>query len=162
MATATWLLQSTSTPTASSSSNEAVGTVPFERRGIVTPFRRDLKSDFANDTDAEVIRSNVQQILGTRCRNGNTPGELPWFGEFGSLLHLLRHQNVKPVLKYQARAYVVDALSRWEPRVRVVRVQVNQTQRTIVVRTAFVIVEGFSVGRVDELFEVETVIQRAA
>ncbi len=44
--------------------------------------------------------------------------------EFGSLLHLLRHQKNDAVLQEPARVYVVDALKRWEPRVRVTSVQV--------------------------------------
>ena len=48
--------------------------------------------------------------------------ELPWRTEFGSLLHLLRHQRSAAVLEELARVYVVDALKRWEPRVVVTAV----------------------------------------
>ena len=163
MATATWLLQTTTATTVATTATQVSGSVPFERRGLLLPVQRDQKQDFANGTDAEVIASNVEQILGTRCSDGTVPGELPWLGAFGSLLYKLRHQLIKPVIRYQARAYVVDALARWEPRVRVVAVRVDEEPRKLIIRTAFIIVEGYSVGRVDdEPIEVETQIQRAA
>ncbi len=58
-----------------------------------------------------------------------TQGELPWRTEFGSLLHLLRHQKNDRVLQELARVYVVDALKRWEPRVVVTAVQVAREQQ---------------------------------
>jgi phage baseplate assembly protein W len=53
-------------------------------------------------------------------------GELPWRTEFGSLVHLLRHQKNEAVLQELARVYVVDAFKRWEPRVQVTSVQVTR------------------------------------
>jgi phage baseplate assembly protein W len=55
-----------------------------------------------------------------------TQGELPWRTEFGSLLHLLRHQKNDAVLQELARAHVADALKRWEPRVQLTSVQVTR------------------------------------
>jgi len=54
-----------------------------------------------------------------------TPGELPWRTEFGSGLHLLRHQKNDALLQELARIHVVDAIKRWEPRIRVTSVQVT-------------------------------------
>jgi phage baseplate assembly protein W len=54
-----------------------------------------------------------------------TQGELPWRTEFGSLLHLLRHQKNDAVLQELARVHVADALKRWEPRVQLTSVQVT-------------------------------------
>ena len=58
-----------------------------------------------------------------------TQGELPWNTAFGSLLHLLRHQKNDAVLQELARVHVVDALKRWEPRVRVTSVQVTRERQ---------------------------------
>ena len=58
-----------------------------------------------------------------------TQGELPWRTEFGSLLHLLRHQRNDPVLQELARVYVVDALKRWEPRVVVTSVKITRERQ---------------------------------
>jgi phage baseplate assembly protein W len=94
--------------------------------GLLRPFRRDLRSDFAAAGGDLVIRSAVGQILGTVGSSDFTQGELPWRTEFGSLLHLLRHQKNDRVLQELARVYVVDALKRWEPRVIVTSVQATR------------------------------------
>jgi phage baseplate assembly protein W len=94
--------------------------------GLTRPFRRDLRSDFAAAGDEEGIRSSVGQILGTNGASDNTPGEVPWRTEFGSLLYLLRHQQNDGVLGELARVYVVDALQRWEPRVIVTAVSIRR------------------------------------
>jgi hypothetical protein len=97
--------------------------------GLLRPFRRDLKADFAADGGERVIRSAVGQILGTMAGSDFTQGELPWRTEFGSLLHLLRHQKNDAVLQELARVYVVDALKRWEPRVVVTSVKVTREEQ---------------------------------
>lgn len=97
--------------------------------GLLRPFRRDLKADFASDGGERVIRSAVGQILGTMAGSEFTQGELPWRTEFGSLLHLLRHQRNDAVLQELARVYVVDALKRWEPRVVVTSVKVTRERQ---------------------------------
>jgi phage baseplate assembly protein W len=68
----------------------------------------------------------VGQILGTLGASESTQGELPWRTEMGSLLRLLIHQRNDTVLQELARVYVVDALKRWEPRVRVTSVAVTR------------------------------------
>ena len=85
--------------------------------GPISPFRRDKKSDFASAGGEALIRSAVQQVLGTSCASDFTQGEIPWRTEFGSLLHLLRHQQNDVALQELAKVYVQDALRRWEPRV---------------------------------------------
>ncbi len=92
-------------------------TLEFLGVGLLRPFRRDQKADFAAEGGEHLIRSAVGQILGTSAASDFTPGELPWRTELGSLLHLLRHQKNDAALQELARVYVVEALKRWEPRV---------------------------------------------
>ncbi len=96
--------------------------------GLLRPLRRDQKADFAAAGDEQLIQSAVGQILGTIGASNDTPGELPWRTEFGSLLHRLRHQKNDGVLQELARVYVVDALKRWEPRIAVTAVAVGREQ----------------------------------
>jgi len=98
--------------------------------GLLRPFRRDLKADFAADGGERLIRSAVGQVLGTMAGSDFTQGELPWRTEFGSLLHLLRHQRNDAVLQELARVYVVDALKRWEPRVVVTSVRITRERES--------------------------------
>jgi len=94
--------------------------------GLLRPFRRDRKADFAAAGGEALVRSAVGQILGTMASSDFTQGELPWRTEFGSLLHLLRHQKNDAVLQKLARVHVADALRRWEPRVQLTSVQVTR------------------------------------
>lgn len=87
--------------------------------GLLTPFRRDQKSDFANGTSADLIKANVRTILGTRCGTETEHGELSWNSKFGSRLFLLRHRKPDVTTRELARIYAIDALARWEPRVSV-------------------------------------------
>lgn len=99
-------------------------TIPaFLGAGLVCPFVRDQKNDFANDNGLNVIRSCVAQILGTKAADdtGTNQGELVWRPTFGSRLYLLQHRK-GPILAQMARVYVVDALAKWETRVTNVRV----------------------------------------
>lgn len=95
-------------------------------RGLLHPFQRDRRSDFVSGTGDALIRATVAQILGTACASEFTPGEIPWRTDLGSLLGLLRHRRNDAVLQELARVYVVDALKRWEPRIRVTSVQITR------------------------------------
>jgi phage baseplate assembly protein W len=98
----------------------------LDLRGLLRPFRRDRKADFAVGSGEALIRSAVGQILGTVAASEFTPGELPWNTTFGSHLHILRHQRNDALLQELARIHVVDALKRWEPRIRISSVQINR------------------------------------
>ena len=141
------LQQVTAAAAAAQTTGEDEGVPPFLRRGIITPFRRDEKFDFANDTGIELIRSNVRQILGTRGPGPNGVGELPWLTNFGSSLHTLRHQKNNPVLEEVALVYVVEALQTWEPRVEVTEVSIEQPDRYLKIAVRFNVVDLNSAGR---------------
>lgn len=98
----------------------------FQIKGLLRPLRRDRKADFAAGSGEALIRSAVGQILGTMAASEFTPGELPWRTEFGSGLHLLRHRKNDVLLQELARIHVVDALKRWEPRIRITSVQITR------------------------------------
>jgi len=87
--------------------------------GLVIPFQRDRQRDWAAAGGEALVRSAVAQVLGTVGASDFTQGEMPWRTEFGSLLHLLRHQKNDVALREMAKVYVQDALRRWEPRIMV-------------------------------------------
>lgn len=85
--------------------------------GLTQPFRRDLRGDFANDSEAALVASCVAQVIGTQSSGPNSEGEVPWRPEFGSRLHALRHRNLDDAtVDNLAKVYVADALRQWEPR----------------------------------------------
>lgn len=111
--------------------------------GLLAPFVRDQKGDFANGGGEALVRSCVAQVLGTECtsEDGSVQGELPWDPEFGSLLRLLRHRQMDEVLQQVAQVYVADALRRWEPRVRLTSTRFEKVKSSGAVRVedAFVV-----------------------
>lgn len=109
---------------------QASASVIFLGNGLLRPFRRDEKNDFANGSGAELVKAAVGQVLGTRTSTATTIGELPWRPEFGSLLHTLRHSNNNDGLKQIAKGFVIDAIRRWEPRVRVTGFGINRKRST--------------------------------
>lgn len=94
--------------------------------GLLTPFRRDEKSDFASGGGADLVKSGVRQVLNTDASGGLNQGELWWRPEFGSLLYRLRFAPLDETTAQLARVYVIDALRRWEPRVVVKEVTVSE------------------------------------
>jgi phage baseplate assembly protein W len=101
---------------------------PLIGSGILRPFQRDVKQDWANDTGRRILDTSIGQILATMADSPLATGELPWRPEFGSVLYLLRNQNNAGQLGDLARRYVVDAIREWEPRVRVRGAQIQRFQ----------------------------------
>jgi len=93
------------------------------RAGLLLPFARDGKGDFANGGGTRLIGSNIRQILGTICSSGKGYGELEWMPEFGSTLDRIRHQPANEATLALAQLRVVDALKNFEPRVKILRAQ---------------------------------------
>lgn len=90
--------------------------------GLVRPVHR--ARDFNNGSGLSAILSNVGEVLGT------AKGSLPWRPEFGSDLHRLRHMANTPTVRELARLYVDEALTRWEPRAQVVKVEVLESRES--------------------------------
>lgn len=94
-------------------------------RGVVSGFRR-ASNDIQTATGLDVIKNNMKQILGVRSGTQYTVGELPWRTEFGSQLHVIRHQNNGIVAQELARIHVVGAITRWAPRVLIKDVKITK------------------------------------
>ena len=89
-------------------------------RGIVSPFQRDGKGDFANMEGLDLLNADIDQLLHTRGQTPNAEGELPWRTALGSRLYLLKHKGIP---NEAVRALAIDmtgeTIRRWESRVRV-------------------------------------------
>jgi len=89
----------------------------FFGHGIATPFCRDQRGDFCHLGGEDLVRSCVQQVIGTQV------GELPWRWGFGTKIETLRHRNMDFALREFLRVMIRDALRTWEPRTQVDRVE---------------------------------------
>jgi len=102
--------------------------------GLLAPFRRDKKRDFASGNGEVLLASKVRQALLTEGTTPRSSGELPWRTSFGAGLALLRHQRNDAVLRELARVYVRDALKRWVPSAQLVSLEVEQDGASITLR----------------------------
>jgi phage baseplate assembly protein W len=127
----------------SAAASAARGVPTFLGAGLLRPFRRDAKSDFASGTGVALVSACVGQVLGTKATSAYGAGELPWRPEFGARLHLLRHKNNRETLGDLALVMVGEALRRWEPRARVVRAEVvpGADPRRLALRVVFDVVD---------------------
>lgn len=115
----------------------------FLGSGLLGPFQRDRKGDFANGSGVAVVKSAIRQILGVRGANDRVQGELPWRTEFGSSLPLLRHRNNDLLLEDFARVFVIEAVERWEPRVTITDVQTERRDSAFGANTILLVTVKF-------------------
>jgi len=106
-------------------------------RGVITPFRRDRKRDFASDDGDALLASKVVEVLATEGATARSSGELPWRTAFGTPLQLLRHQKNDVALGELARIYIRDAFRRWLPDATLLGVSVVRDGPTLSVRVRF-------------------------
>lgn len=146
-ATFTWPLLPDPAPSAPSSGGggTAFSSSPIDSIcgfGLLRPFQRDQKNDYATDGGAALVRSAVGQILGTRAQSGGSQGEIPWRPELGSKLYILKMRK-GPAQNELARAYAQEALRRWEPRVSVTRVttEFDRARRALVAHVDFNLID---------------------
>lgn len=117
-----------------------MGIPAFLGAGLIRPFRRDQKNDFANAAGLSLIETTAGQILGTRCDGPRSAGELPWRTEFGSRLFLLRHKPINSSTRELARFYAQECLQKWEPRIVVTGAKLSREPsrpRALVIRVGF-------------------------
>jgi len=126
-----------------------------QTRGLLVPFRRDKKRDFATDTGANLLASKVLQALMTCGATPRSSGELPWRTAFGAGLDLLRHQRNDAALAELARVQVRDALKRWVPEAELVEVTAARDGAVLQLKVRFRAAKGAgkaaSVSQVDVL-----------
>lgn len=106
-------------------------------RGLIHPFRRDKKGDWANETGPKLVVSSVTQILGTRAESDVSEGEILWRPDLGSKLYLLKHEPNSQITRELARVYVIGSLSRWEQRARVTDVTTTSEDTSLIVAVRF-------------------------
>ena len=88
--------------------------------GIICPFQRDGKGDFANAGGRTCLKSDVAELLGIMGPTLAQPGELPWRTQTGSRLNALRHRGMHTdMIAATVGQYAGEAVRRDEKRIRV-------------------------------------------
>ena len=88
-------------------------------KGISFPLVRGDSGLFQTKTGLDLIKGNILQILGT------IPGERVMEPEFGSRVPELIFDHLDMGTLVLAKAYTVDAIKRWEPRIDLLRADVK-------------------------------------
>jgi len=105
--------------------------------GLLIPFRRDKKRDFASGAGEDLLASKVRQALLTEGATPRSSGELPWRTAFGSGLHVLRHLRTDAALSDLARVHVRACLKRWVPEAELVAVSAVRDGATLQLKVRF-------------------------
>jgi phage baseplate assembly protein W len=115
--------------------------------GLTFPQRINGKGfmEFTDDIQ-KLVRCSILQILGTWI------GERAIEVEFGSRLRELLFEPIDDILLALARVYTIQAIERWEPRVKLndVGVKINVEQGKVDIYGSYVIVNK----NIEDTFEV--------
>jgi len=99
-------------------------TLDFLGKGLSFPMRFAQRTgEVQGSGQHEHIHESILQIIGTR------PGERFMNPEFGSRLNDLVFEQNDQVLKGLLRHYIIEAINRWEKRVRVTDVSFGDTSQ---------------------------------
>jgi len=101
----------------------------FLGKGIKFPFQFNViggtEVSVAVSEKYDHINESIQQILAT------SPGERVMLPEFGSRLRELLFEPNNAVLKTLARVYVIDAVKRWEKRISIKEVYIDDNPQSL-------------------------------
>jgi phage baseplate assembly protein W len=153
----------TSPGVAPSSPTPAASFQEFLGYGLVAPFQRDQKQDFASAGGVELVKACVAEIIGTQCAADAAgvveQGELEWRPEFGALLRRMLHRKGS-ILQELAQYYIAAAIARWEPRVQVTatRVDHDPTSRVMTIFVRYNIIDKNVPGNAVLVQDVEQTI----
>lgn len=81
-------------------------------QGLICPFQRDGKGDFAHESGVGLVNSNLAEAIGIIGPIGSSPGEVPWRGGLGSQLHTLRHRHLHSDLLQATASHMVAGAAR--------------------------------------------------
>ncbi len=107
--------------------------------GIICPFQRDGKGDFANNKGISLLKSDISELLGIVGASPRDPGELPWDPDRGSRIGALRHRHLHAEMtRALAEQYTATPIRIYERRVRVGPVTINtEVEGTLRVNISF-------------------------
>jgi hypothetical protein len=106
---------------------------PVVYRGIMFPFQRGASSFPAAATDDALIKGAIVQLLMTAV------GERVMRPDLGSNVQSLIFENNSAVLGNLVRSEVQGVLAKFEPRVQVLDVQVEQRESSVILTIVYVV-----------------------
>lgn len=116
-------------------------------RGVVCPFQRDGKGDFANAGGTALLSSDVGELMGIIGPSGGRPGEVAWNTDLGSRLISLNHRKLhSELVRTNAEIMINEVVRIWEDRLRVgpITVTPDEKRRSLNVKTKFIPINSIS------------------
>jgi hypothetical protein len=111
--------------------------------GLLFPYTKGTKGYPATATNQDIIKSDLFLLLNTRKRERiNLPN-------FGLELERLVFSNTGPLLRAKAFRQIADALNNYEPRVKLVNVQITEETTTVTIDVTYQIGKTFDTVSVD-------------
>lgn len=93
--------------------------------GIICPFQRDGKGDFANGCGLPLLKSDIGELIGIMGPTATQPGELPWNMDLGSRVFQMKHRSMNvEMTRATAADFIEGPVRRWEKRARPIRTEV--------------------------------------
>lgn len=121
--------------------------------GIVCPFQRDGKGDFANTEGLDLLKSDIGELIGIIGPTPGRAGELPWNTEIGSTVTLLKHRGLNSELfRATAEQFIYGPVRTYEDRARPGKTEITKDFET---GTATIRFSYYPVGRLDATDYVE-------
>ena len=117
--------------------------------GIICPFQRDGKGDFANADGLDLLKSDIGELIGVIGPTTQQPGELPWNTELGSRVLMMKHRGLHAeMVRANADQLVSAPVRRWENRARVrsTEVVVDENAQSLTIKFSYVPIGKRSVG----------------
>ncbi len=99
--------------------------------GLAGPLTKKSKGYFTPSSEISLIKSSIMMILGTYI------GERVMNPEFGSRLKEVPFSQNDSVTRTLIEQYVIESISRWEPRVDIVDFEVQADNNQIRVKIYF-------------------------
>jgi len=99
--------------------------------GLAGPVIKKSKGYFTESSEIELIKSSIRMILGTHI------GERVMNPEFGSRLKEVPFDPSDTATDILIEQYVVEAISRWEPRVEITSFDIERDNDQIRVKIFF-------------------------
>lgn len=100
-------------------------------KGPFYPLRYRANQGFESGTGERLVRDGIRVVLVTE------PGDLPWRPSFGVFTRQRLHQNFDETARARLTHDIQDALSRWEPRLRLLGVETSREGSTVTARVAW-------------------------
>jgi len=94
-------------------------------KGFDYPFRWTADEFPKSASDSDLVKASIKQILLTPV------GGRVMRPDFGSRLFEMLQENVTPLLLASVRSEVIRALMRWEPRIKLLDVEVTITDSAV-------------------------------